>query len=73
MTDTSTDETEHLNVADELEVEQEHFVHDHNVRTHTDVHVPNHVDAVSEQTAQLLWDEFGIEAEDEGLEVVPDE
>lgn len=63
-------ETDHLTVADELEVEQEHFVHEHGVDTHTDVYVPEHVDAITEKTAQWLWNEFGIAAEDEGLEVV---
>lgn len=61
---------ERLNVADEIQVEQNHFVDECGVDSHTDVVVPPHVDAVTEQTAQELWDNFGIDAEDEGLEVV---
>lgn len=61
---------ENLNVADELQVEQNHFVDERGVDSHTDIVVPPHVDAVTEKTAQELWDNFGIDAEDEGLRVV---
>ena len=59
-----------LQIATEVQVEQEHHVTENGVETYTDVSVPDRIDAVTERLAEWLWDEFGIAAEDEGLTVV---
>lgn len=52
-------------VAEEIEVEQEHFVKPNGrVNTHTDVYIPSHVDEVSKEMYETLWEVFDIDLDD---------